>query len=205
MRHDRSGFFQANVHIEKLNLAGNWMEGIGGVHIAHMLLENEYISELVGCRIVIIDITATSKFGGQWISRRRNPFTGRDSNESEDIHIGAYLVSKLAEDGELDAEVTHRVQSGWKNWKSVSGVLCDRKMNVKIKGKGYRTVVRPSLMYGEETWVLKKAQGIKVEVAEMRMLRWMCGVTKLDKIRNERIRVATKKWVKSQRKYRKGC
>ena len=26
-----------------------------------------------------------------------------------------YLGSTLAEDGELDAEVTHRVQSGWKN------------------------------------------------------------------------------------------
>ncbi|KAK2180714.1 hypothetical protein NP493_430g03017 [Ridgeia piscesae] len=37
---------RANVHIEKLNLAGNWMEAIGGIHIAHMLLENEYISEL---------------------------------------------------------------------------------------------------------------------------------------------------------------
>ena len=42
-----------------------------------------------------------------------------------------YLGSTLAEDGELDAEVTHRVQSGWKNWKRVSGVLCDRRMDVK--------------------------------------------------------------------------
>ena len=48
-----------------------------------------------------------------------------------------YLGSTLGEDGELYAEVTHRVHSGWKNWKRVSGVLCDGKMNVKIKGKVY--------------------------------------------------------------------
>ena len=47
-------------------------------------------------------------------------------------------------------------------------------------------------MYGAGTWALKKAQENKLEVAEMRMLRWMCGVTKLDKIRNERIRGTTK-------------
>ena len=63
---------------------------------------------------------------------------------------------------------------------------------MKIKGKVYRTVVRQALMYGAETWALKKAQEKKLEVAEMRMLRWMRGVTKLDKIRNERIRGTTK-------------
>ena len=71
-----------------------------------------------------------------------------------------------------------------------SGVSCLR-MNMKIKGKVYRTVVRPALVYGAETWALKKAQEKKLEVAEMRMLRWMCGVTKLDKIKNERIRGTT--------------
>ena len=63
---------------------------------------------------------------------------------------------------------------------------------MKIKGKVYRTVVRPALMYGAETWALKKAHDNKLEVAEMRMLRWMCGVTKLDKIRNDRMRGTTK-------------
>ena len=45
---------------------------------------------------------------------------------------------------------------------------------------------------GAETWALKKAQENKLNVEEMRMLRWMCGVTKLDKIRNERISGTTK-------------
>ena len=48
------------------------------------------------------------------------------------VNTFTYLGSTLAEDGELDAEVTHRVQSGWKNWKRMSGVLCDRRMNLKI-------------------------------------------------------------------------
>ena len=39
---------------------------------------------------------------------------------------------------------------------------------------------------------MKKAQEKKLEVAEIRMLRWMCGVAKLDKIRNERLRGTTK-------------
>ena len=39
---------------------------------------------------------------------------------------------------------------------------------------------------------MKKAQEKKLDVSEMRMLRWMNGVTKLGRIRNERIRGTTK-------------
>ena len=55
-----------------------------------------------------------------------------------------------------------------------------------------QTVVRPAIMYGAETWTVKKTQEKKLDVAEMRMLRWMSGVTKLNRIRNERIRGAMK-------------
>ena len=86
----------------------------------------------------------------------------------------------------------HRIQSGWKNWKGVSGILCDRRISLIVKGKVYTMVVRPAMMYGAETWAVKKAQEKKLDVAEMRMLRWMSGVTKLDRIRNDRIRGTTK-------------
>ena len=84
------------------------------------------------------------------------------------------------------------IQSGWKNCKRISGILCDRRISLRVKGKVYKTVVRPSMMYSAETWAVKKAQQKKLDVAEMRMLRWMSGVTKLDRIRHERIRGTTK-------------
>ena len=74
----------------------------------------------------------------------------------------------------------------------MTGVLCDKRVNVKAKGKIYKTVVRPAMMYSAETWASKKAQEKRLDVEEMRMLRWMCGVTKLDKIKNERIRGTVK-------------
>ena len=49
-------------------------------------------------------------------------------------------------------------------------------------------VVRPALLYGAECWPIKKSQVQRMRVAEMRMIRWICGHTRLDKIRNEVIR-----------------
>ena len=72
------------------------------------------------------------------------------------------------------------------------GILCDRRISFRVKGKVFKTVVRLAMVYGAETWAMKKAQEKKLDVAEMRMLRWMSGVTKLDRIRNERIRGTTK-------------
>ena len=42
---------------------------------------------------------------------------------------------------------------------------------------------------GAETWATTKRQENRIEVYEMRMLRWMCGVTRKDKIRNEHIQI----------------
>ena len=58
-------------------------------------------------------------------------------------------------------------------------------MPVKLKGKVYKTVVRPPLFYGALIWATTRGQEARLEVNEMRMLRWMCGVTRTDQIQNE--------------------
>ncbi|KAK3511278.1 hypothetical protein QTP70_034775 [Hemibagrus guttatus] len=99
-----------------------------------------------------------------------------------------YLGSTVQSIGECGKEVKKRVQAGWNGWRKVSGVLCDRKISARIKGKVYRTVVRPAMLYGLETVSLRKRQESELEVAELKMLRLSLGVTRLDRIRNEYIR-----------------
>ncbi|KAK3556240.1 hypothetical protein QTP70_006919 [Hemibagrus guttatus] len=99
-----------------------------------------------------------------------------------------YLGSTVQSNGECGKEVKKRVQAGWNGWRKVSGVLCDQKISARIKGKVYRTVVRPAMLYGLETVSLRKRQESELEVAELKMLRFSLGVTRLDRIRNEYIR-----------------
>ncbi|KAK3553753.1 hypothetical protein QTP70_009192 [Hemibagrus guttatus] len=99
-----------------------------------------------------------------------------------------YLGSTVQSNGECGKEVKKRVQVGWNGWRKVSGVLCDRKISARIKGKVYKTVVRPAMLYGLETVSLRKRQESELEVAELKMLRFSLGVTRLDRIRNEYIR-----------------
>jgi len=49
-------------------------------------------------------------------------------------------------------------------------------------------VVRPAVLYGSECWPIKKIQVQRLMVAEMRMLRWMCVYTRINRIRNGVIR-----------------
>ncbi|KAK3551090.1 hypothetical protein QTP70_012176 [Hemibagrus guttatus] len=99
-----------------------------------------------------------------------------------------YLGSTVQSNGECGKEVNKRVQAGWNGWRKVSGVLCDQKISARIKGKVYRTVVRAAMLYGLETVSLRKRQVSELEVAELKMLRFSLGVTRLDRIRNEYIR-----------------
>ena len=93
--------------------------------------------------------------------------------KAEEVQKYKYLGSVVQQDGKMSI----RIQAGWSNWKKVSGVLCERKMPMRLKGKVYRTVVRPALLDGTETWPMIRRLEQRFDVTEMRMLKWLCGVT----------------------------
>ena len=99
-----------------------------------------------------------------------------------------YLGSIIQRDGEIDGDVNHRIHAGWLKWQAATTMLCDKKFPNKVKGKFYKVTIRTSLLYGTKCWPVKNIFEHKMEVTEMRMLRWMCGHTLMDRIRNQEFR-----------------
>ena len=106
---------------------------------------------------------------------------GTITREEEDISLECqvgprkdtfrYLGSMLQRDGDIDKDVSHRIKAGWMKWRQASGVLCDKRVPQKLKGKFYRTTIRPAMLYGAECWPTKRRHVQQISVAEMRMLR----------------------------------
>jgi hypothetical protein len=61
-----------------------------------------------------------------------------------------YLGSILQKDGDIDEDLSHRIKASWLKWCQASGVLCDPRVPLKLKGKFYRTAIRPAMLYGVE-------------------------------------------------------
>lgn len=134
---------------------------------------------------------------GLKISRAKTVYMGEGGVKLEDsdverVECFKYLGSKINPQNDLEPEVSSRVKAGWANWRKTTGILCDKKVPLEIKGKVYKSVVRPSLLYGSETWSLRKDQEKRIDVNEMRMLRFSCGVTKKDRVENRYIRGSIK-------------
>ena len=101
-----------------------------------------------------------------------------------------YLGSMFDEEGGTTTDCKNRVRLAWNKWREVTGVICDKKVPVKLKHKIYRTVIRPTMTYGADCWTMKKEDEKLMNKTEMRMLRWIQCVSLREHKINEDIREA---------------
>ncbi|KAL4184631.1 hypothetical protein AMTRI_Chr10g226500 [Amborella trichopoda] len=79
--------------------------------------------------------------------------------DGQDVHKRPhfqYIGSIIQENREIEEDVVHRIRTGWAKWRCAIGILCYRRIPLKLKDKFYRTAVRPALFYGAECWADKK-------------------------------------------------
>ncbi len=58
---------------------------------------------------------------------------------------------------------------------------------MNAKRRLYEGVVVPTALYGAETWNVRESERNSLDVFEMRCLRSMVGVTRMDRVRNEEV------------------
>ena len=125
-----------------------------------------------------------------------NPVTS-EGRTSVDIRASAklelvdkfrYLGDMLSVDGDADAAVEARIQIGWNKFRQLVPVFTNKDMSLIMRGRLYSSCVRSSMLHGYETWPVRKENVVALQRAEMRMVRWMCGVKLKDRLRSKELR-----------------
>jgi hypothetical protein len=105
-------------------------------------------------------------------------------SEDGDVSLGGqvvpendfrYLGSMLRKHSDIDEYVSHRIKAEWMKWRQSSEVLCDKRVSQKLKGKLYRTTIRPAMLYGAECWPTKRRYIHQLSVIEMCILYCCVG------------------------------
>ena len=108
--------------------------------------------------------------------------------ECEVVDKFCYLGDMLSAGGGADAAVVTRIGCAWKKFRELKPILTCKYVSDKTKGKVYTACVRSVMKYASETWPMKKTTEVLLERNEMRMVRWMCGVTLMDRVNSDILR-----------------
>ena len=94
----------------------------------------------------------------------------------------------LSVDGDADAALEARIRNSWNKFRQLVPLITNKDVSLIIRGRLYSSCVRSSMLHGSETWPIRKENEVALQQAEMRMVRWMCGVKLKDRFPSRELR-----------------
>ena len=85
-------------------------------------------------------------------------------------------------------DVVHRMSEGYRAWRALTSILSNRGLEIKAKKCLYEGGIVPTALYGAEAWGMRSAERRKVNVLEIKSLRSLVGVSRMDRVRNKEVR-----------------
>ena len=95
--------------------------------------------------------------------------------EVESVQAFKYLGSTMTKDNKMDSEIAERIGSGNRCAFALHKVLKSRNISRRTKLRVYNVVIRPTALYGCESWTLTKERRRRLEVFENSILRRILG------------------------------
>lgn len=148
----------------------------------------------------------TTKTKEMVFNNKNNSTTNIKLNEEkiEQVNSFKYLGVHIQNDGNMETEINNRINKTIQIYHQMKNKFIGRKeVDNATKMIVYKTIYRPTLTYGAETWVLTKEQRSKIQATEMKFLRRVKGITRMDRIRNETVRdelniTSVQEWIEQQ-------
>ena len=80
------------------------------------------------------------------------------------------------------------MNEGYRAWGALKSVLSNRGLGIKAKKCPYEGIIVPTALYGAEALGIRSAERRKVNVLEMKCLRSLVVVSRMDRVRNVEVR-----------------
>jgi len=94
----------------------------------------------------------------------------------------------LSVDGDADAALEARIRNSWNKFRQLVPLITNKDVSLIIRGRLYSSCVRSSMLHGSETWPIMEENEVALQQAEMRMVRWMCGIKLKDRFPSRELR-----------------
>ena len=112
-----------------------------------------------------------------------------NGQEVEQVEVMTYLGVMISSDGSMDSEVEQRIGVASKMIGAIGRTVLGRKELMKgTKVRVVNAMVILTLTYGCEAWTLQARHKGQIEAAQMRALRRIERVSRMDRVRNVDIR-----------------
>ena len=98
-------------------------------------------------------------------------------------------MSQVAADGGCERDVVNRTFEGYRAWGVQKSVLNNRGLVINAKKCLYDGIIAPTALYGGGAWGMRSAERRKVNVLEMKCLVNLVGEPRMDRVRNEEVRL----------------
>ena len=91
----------------------------------------------------------------------------RDGETVETVSDFIFLGSKITTDGEFSHEIKRRLLLGRKAMTNLDSIFKSRDITLPIKVHLVKAMVFPVIMYGGESWTIKKAEHRRIDAFEL--------------------------------------
>ncbi|KAL4103846.1 hypothetical protein QTP88_019181 [Uroleucon formosanum] len=106
---------------------------------------------------------------------RQGEFMETDHHKFKRTSHFKYLGSIITQDSDLKMEMDTRILMGNRCYFGLGSMFSSKILSTKLKIQLYMTLIRPVVLYGSETWTLRKVEETRLAVFERKILRRIYG------------------------------